>query len=591
MQLMPGGSFARWDAKVSHCLAWCTEDRRRASVILVLLCLVLFVPGVFSRPPVDRTEVRYAISARIMLETGDWLVPRDKKGAEVGRPVGILWLQGLSTWLFGPDTYDAIWTYRLPSLVGATLAVLFLFLGMRSIVGARAAFCAAVLTAHSLFLAIQARLALPQAGAMAAAIVAQTSLARLYVDYGCISARRRGRAVMTFWAALGTGILLNSFIVPVLAALTIIGLLVQDRSLRWLSGASHLPGLLLAVLIASPWPLSFWLSIADPTPDPTLSLIAWLSLVVDAQYMNHEAFPGSFVLMAWIGLLPCILLVYASCKLTWRHRGKPAVRFLVAWLVPYIVVLELISDKPPLYMVQYALPALALAVALRITDNPLTGPPEPVAVPLWSRVIWGSVGLIMASAAFGLQTWAGEPVSLSLAVAAVAVTLLFAATAVAWPRCSALAATSFSLAGAAVAYWLIIAMILPPSSKVWPSVRVAELRDALRTCYPEPPILAGFAEPSAVFLLGTDTVLTTGAGVPEALAASPRALAFVERRHMPLFKGALGDQGSEMPVRVACVSGQNALTSRRRQLIEVYGNSPLPADPACTVPARYVCPD
>lgn len=588
---MADGVFAKYDAKVSRWLAWCADDRRRASIILVLLCLVLFVPGVFSRPPVDRTEVRYAMSARIMLETGDWLVPRDKKGAEVGRPVGILWLQALSTRLFGPDTYDAIWTYRIPSLLGATLAVLFLFLGMRSIVGAQAAFCAAVLTAHSLFLAIQARLALPQAGAMAAAIVVQASLARLYVSYGYISARRRNRAVLTFWAALGAGILLNSFIVPVLAALTIVGLLVQDRSLEWLRGASHVPGLMLAILIASPWPLSFWLSIADPTPDPALSLIAWLSLVVDAQYMNHEAFPGSFVLMAWIGLLPCILLVYASYQLAWQHRGKPAIRFLVAWLVPYIAVLELISDKPPLYMVQYALPALAVAVALRISDNPLTGSPRPVPAPLWSRMIWGVVGLILASAALGLQLWAGEPLSLSLVAAAVAVSILFAATAVAWPRCSALAATSFSLAGAAVAYWLIIAMILPPSSKVWPSVRLAELREALRTCYPGPSILAGYSEPSAVFLLGSDTMMTTGSGVPEALAAGSRALAFIEHKHMPSFEAALGEQRSEAPVRVACVSGQNALTSRKRQVIEVYARAPLPGDPACTVPALYQCPD
>src|SRR5690606_42152898 len=65
------------------------------------------------------TTLFRSISARIMLETGDWLVPRDQKGAEVGRPVGILWLQALSAKLFGPETHDAIWAYRLPSLLGA----------------------------------------------------------------------------------------------------------------------------------------------------------------------------------------------------------------------------------------------------------------------------------------------------------------------------------------------------------------------------------------------------------------------------------------------------------------------------------------
>lgn len=582
---------ASYDARIRRGLDWCVESRFRASIVLILLCLVLFVPGVFSRPPVDRTEVRYAISARTMLETGDWLIPRDKNGAEVGRPIGILWLQALSAELLGPETYDAIWAYRLPSLAGATLAVLFLFLGMRSIVGDRTAFCAAVLMAHSLFLAIQARLALPQAGALAAAMVAQTSLARLYVGQGDLSPSSRSRAALTFWAALGTGILLNSFIVPILAALTIIGLAVQDRSLKWFGQANHALGLLLAIVIALPWPLSFWLSIADPTPDPRLSLVAWLSLVVDAQHMNYEAFPGSFVLMAWFGLLPCVLLVYDSCRMAWSNRGLPVVRFLMAWLVPYIAVLELISDKPPLYMVQYALPALAIGVALLITDNPVTGSARRAPVPLWARVAWVIAGIGLGTAALWVQIWAGDPVSVPLVAAAIAVMILFAATAVAWPHCSALAAISFSLAGGAVAYWLVIALILPPTSMVWPSVRLAELRDTLRACYPQPPIIAGYSEPSAVFLMGTDTTVTSGTRVPEHLDAAPRALAFVERSHMGRFKEALRTFPSGPPVRVACVTGRNVLTSSRNQVFEVYAKPPIPSDPACTPPSRYRCAD
>ena len=589
--MLAGRLLKSYDEKLSRWLAWSTESSSRASILLILLCLVLFVPGVFSRPPVDRTEVRYAISARIMLETGDWLVPRDQKGAEVGRPVGILWLQALSAKLFGPETHDAIWAYRLPSLLGATLAVLFLFLGMRSIVGDQTAFCASVLVAHSLFLAIQARLALPQAGALAAAVAVQTSLARLYVGRDRLSSSCRNRAVLFFWIALGAGILLNSFIVPILAAATLLALFIQERSLHWFGGPSHLLGLLLAILIALPWPLSFWLSIADPTPDPVLSLVAWLSLIADSQSMNYRAFPGSYVLMAWVGLLPCILLVWASCQLAWQNRDKLVVRFLAAWFVPYIAVLEIISNKPPLYMVQYVLPALAVAVAMRITDNPLTGTPTPVPAPLWSRIAWILLGIFLGSAALGLHMSVGEPLSAQLVIAAAAVMILFTATAVAWPYCSPLASTSFSLAGAVVAYWLVIAIILPPSSPVWPSVRLAEVRDAVRSCYPEPPIIAGYSEPSAVFLMGIETTITTGSRVPDQLNATPRALAFIELKHRAEFLDALRESDSEELVRVGCVSGRNAFSSRRWQHFEIYAKPPLPSDPACTLPVRYQCVD
>ena len=41
----------------------------RPSLLLMLLCLVLFLPGFFSLPPVDRDESRFAQASRQMLET------------------------------------------------------------------------------------------------------------------------------------------------------------------------------------------------------------------------------------------------------------------------------------------------------------------------------------------------------------------------------------------------------------------------------------------------------------------------------------------------------------------------------------------
>src|SRR5690606_16432510 len=142
---------------------------------------------------------------------------------------------------------------------------------------------------------------------------------------------------------------------------------------------------------------------------------------------------------------------------------------------------------------------------------------------------------------------------------------------------------------AAVAYWLVIAMILPPSSPVWPSVQVADLRDAVRSCYPEPPIIAGYSEPSAVFLMGSQSVVTTGSRVLDHLDSTPRALAFVERKHKAQFVETLQDSTSGEVIRLGCISARNVFTSRRWHRFEVYARPPLPSDPACIVPARYRC--
>src|SRR5689334_8598132 len=98
---------------------------RRPYALLALLGLLLWLPGVLSLPPLDRDESRFAQASRQMAESGDPVdirlgqVPRYKK------PIGIYWLQSASTavssvFLHG-DTQQ-IWTYRLPSLLGAIAA-------------------------------------------------------------------------------------------------------------------------------------------------------------------------------------------------------------------------------------------------------------------------------------------------------------------------------------------------------------------------------------------------------------------------------------------------------------------------------------
>src|ERR1044071_3386836 len=96
--------------------AWLTRLARRPFMLLALLGLLLWLPGILSLPALDRDESRFAQSSRQMVESGDVVdirfghVPRYKK------PVGIYWLQGASTKLAGlvPSNQgrDArIWTY------------------------------------------------------------------------------------------------------------------------------------------------------------------------------------------------------------------------------------------------------------------------------------------------------------------------------------------------------------------------------------------------------------------------------------------------------------------------------------------------
>src|ERR1700681_836354 len=118
-------------------------------VLLVGLCLLLYLPGISAIPPLDRDEARFAQATRQMLETGDFLRIRFQDEARNKKPAGIYWLQAAAVAAFSTAESNAIWPYRLPSLLGAMTAVLLTFALGSALVGRASALIGAALLASS----------------------------------------------------------------------------------------------------------------------------------------------------------------------------------------------------------------------------------------------------------------------------------------------------------------------------------------------------------------------------------------------------------------------------------------------------------
>ena len=95
---------------------------------LILLCMLLYLPGMTSLPPVDRDEARFAQASRQMLEDNDFVNIRFQDDPRHKKPAGIYWLQAGCARIFGALGTDRIWPYRIPSVLGAILAVMATFL-------------------------------------------------------------------------------------------------------------------------------------------------------------------------------------------------------------------------------------------------------------------------------------------------------------------------------------------------------------------------------------------------------------------------------------------------------------------------------
>jgi len=104
-----GGARDGAGAPVSEASRWrCVARSWRAGVGLVLLCLSVYLPGLWSIPAVDRDEARFAQASRQMFEAavfpksapervvpgfhdGGWAVPKIQDRERLNKPPLIYW--------------------------------------------------------------------------------------------------------------------------------------------------------------------------------------------------------------------------------------------------------------------------------------------------------------------------------------------------------------------------------------------------------------------------------------------------------------------------------------------------------------------
>src|SRR5437868_3415299 len=159
----------------------------RAVAFLVLCALVLFLPGFFNIPPIDRDEARFAQATKQMVETGDFVDIRFQDEVRYKKPVGVYWLQAAAVETASamglPRAPVRIWLYRVPSLIGAIGAVLLTYWAALPFVTRRGAIIAAMMMCSCILLGVEARLAKTDAMLLLMTTAAMGALARVYLPW------------------------------------------------------------------------------------------------------------------------------------------------------------------------------------------------------------------------------------------------------------------------------------------------------------------------------------------------------------------------------------------------------------------------
>ena len=513
-------------SRLAGVIDFVTVSHVRAIAFLALCGLLLFLPGFFNIPPIDRDEARFAQATKQMVESGDFVDIRFQDDVRYKKPVGVYWLQAAvvetALALGLPRAQVRVWLYRVPSLIGAIGAVLLTYWTALAFVTRRGAILAALILCSSVLLGAEARLAKTDAMLLLSVVAAMGAMARVYLSWqrGEDPAHPPWSWPAIFWTALAGGILLKGPLILMFVGLTIVTLAILDRSAAWLWRLRPVWGLMWVLVLVLPWFVAiFWRAgdafFADSIGGDMLSKLS-------AQE-SHGAPPGVYLLLFWVTFWPGAALAGMAAPAVWRARQEPGAQYLLAWLVPSWIVFELVLTKLPHYVLPLY-PAIAILTAGALERRVLSRS-WLMRGAAWWFVIPAAASVI---AVIGAITLTRQPVFLAWPfVAAALIFGLFA-----WWLYDDNRAERSLLNAVVSAMFLAVAVygvVVPALTPLFPSAEVARaLRNVV--CVGPKAAAAGFHEPSLVFMTGTSTVLTDGSGAADFLGQGSCRFALVEAR-------------------------------------------------------------
>lgn len=323
-----------------------------------------------------------------VLHSGGLAVPFVKDTPRLNKPPLIYWSQSLAVAILtgGDPRRDAIWMYRVPSLLAAIWAALVVWHLGRMMFSESVGCLAAIATAAAPVMTWEAHQARSDMLLLAITLTAVAALYRLWhaaTSGTALTLRQRWTWPLLLWLCIALGILVKGPITPMVVGLTVLALSIVTRRWRWILTLRPLIGLALTTALVAPWIIA----VARHVGFDRYAAIVHdevLGRSVEPKE-GHWGPPGYHLLVACVVLWPGIMLAGHALlraiiegrrdRLTLWQPHDPAILFCLAWLVPSWLVFELVSTKLPHYTMPL-LPALAIlgsAAAFRADRGQLVG--------------------------------------------------------------------------------------------------------------------------------------------------------------------------------------------------------------------------
>lgn len=368
--------------------------RKSLGFILILLCLIVYIPGMGTLPLIDRDEARYAQASVQMAQSQDYVNIRFQDQARNKKPAGIYWMQVAGLKIFSDPYRRDIWVHRLPSVLGAMIAVLASYWAGIILIGRRAAFYGAALLSVSLLLVFEAHQAKTDAVLAGLAALEFYLVARLrqlahtdqHSSQKPLNPTRDMRLIaLGFWAIMGVALMIKGPVLPGLIFMALLFLFIWEKQASYLRALSYWLGPVIFILITLPWLALIWAetngqffrdalggdfgSKLTSSQEQHGGIVGYYLLTLPIMF-----WPGSLFLICGIAYIITHLRASRQ-RLSISNPSEPArydtvleiknLRLLICWVLPAWVIMELIPTKLPHYPLPLY-PAIALMAGLGV---------------------------------------------------------------------------------------------------------------------------------------------------------------------------------------------------------------------------------
>ncbi len=352
------------------------RPERRNLLILVALSAILGFAFQGSRGLYETTEGRYAESAREMLETGDWLVPRLDYAPHWTKPPLAYWTIAGGMALFGTNEWGA----RFANAAIFVLTVLAVSALARAMWDGRTGFVAGLIYALSPFPLLAASSVHTDLILSFWELLAVLCYWKAYRADGSRSAKRW---IVGMWGLLGVAFLTKGPPALVVLAAILVFRIYLAATGRKGPRLFSLPGIVLMLAVGSSW----YVVVAARNPgllDYFLGTEVYARIATAKHGRNPEWYKPFFIFVppllfgagtataAWVVELAKDRTLFGWSSLKRLLRGDERLAFLALWLIVPLVIFSLAKSRLPLYVLP-VFPAVALATArmtLRAIERP-----------------------------------------------------------------------------------------------------------------------------------------------------------------------------------------------------------------------------